>query len=92
MATKHHLTHPFRIKFEHWRRATAGTLAVNHGACAQLARDLGLPRQTVWRWFHGNTPMPAWAVMPIRNWLKLKSPPQSGFTPPSASHVTTQTT
>lgn len=74
-----HANHPLYLRHRQWVLDTALLLRSNRGSCAALARDMGLARQTVHRWFFGHTPMPAWAIVPINRWLRLK---QTDLQPP----------
>lgn len=68
-----HCNHPLYLRHREWVVATACLLRTNRGSCARLARDMGLARQTMHRWFFGHTPIPGWAIIPINRWLKLNA-------------------
>lgn len=77
-------TNPLYVEWLNWRRQISADLTITRGKASELARALGVSRQTISRWFHGHTDIPAWADRPIRIWLKQHPIPQSHL-PPSTN-------
>lgn len=74
MATKHHLNNPLYLQYAAWLKGAAIEIARDRGYASRASQALGVPRQTMSRWLAGRTPMPAWAAIALRQWMR-KEPP-----------------
>lgn len=73
-ATVAYPDHPVALCYKAWWDVFCTTVRGNRGMPSQLARDLGLPRQTVHRWLTNTTKPPAWAGWAMPRWAKQALP------------------
>jgi hypothetical protein len=58
-----------KTEFDLFRDRVGFYLRAERGRCSQLARDIGVRRQTVWRWFYNRwSNIPGWAAVAVNVW------------------------
>lgn len=73
MLPKSHRTNPHYVRYRNWLANAAACVLFKRGGAVQVAKNLGVTRQSVHRWLKGPTPMPAWAAIAFGNWWAANS-------------------